>query len=45
MAARIKVIVSGALGKMGLETTRAVQNDEELELVGLVDIRAKGEQP
>ncbi|MFA7077998.1 MAG: 4-hydroxy-tetrahydrodipicolinate reductase [Syntrophomonas sp.] len=44
MAARIKVIVSGALGKMGLETTRAVQNDEELELVGLVDIRAKGEQ-
>ena len=26
MAARIKVIVSGALGKMGLETTRAVQN-------------------
>jgi len=43
MAARIKVIVSGALGKMGVETAKAVQNDEELELAGLVDIRAKGE--
>jgi len=43
MAARIKVIVSGALGKMGLETARAVENDEELELVGLVDIKARGE--
>lgn len=37
MAANIKVLISGALGKMGLETTRAVQQDEVLELVGLVD--------
>jgi 4-hydroxy-tetrahydrodipicolinate reductase len=44
MSERIKVIVSGALGKMGIETARAVQNDEELELVGLMDIRAKGER-
>lgn len=44
MAAKIKVIVSGALGKMGMETAKAVQNDEELTLVGLVDIRAKGER-
>jgi len=43
MVARTKVIVSGALGKMGLETARAVENDEELELVGLVDIKARGE--
>jgi len=43
MTAKIKVIVSGALGKMGLETARAVQNDEDLELVGLVDIRARGQ--
>lgn len=40
MAAEIKVIVSGALGKMGQETARAVYQDEELDLVGLVDIRA-----
>jgi 4-hydroxy-tetrahydrodipicolinate reductase len=43
MAAKIKVIVSGALGKMGVATTKAVQDDDELELVGLVDIRARGE--
>lgn len=42
MAAKIRVIVSGALGKMGIETGRAVNNDEELELAGLVDIKAKG---
>lgn len=41
--ARIKVIVSGALGKMGVATTKALQDDEELELVGLADIRARGE--
>lgn len=43
MADRIKVIVAGALGKMGMETARAVYNDPELELVGLMDVRAKGE--
>lgn len=44
MAAEIRVIVSGALGKMGQETARAVYQDEELKLVGLIDIRAKGAQ-
>ena len=39
MAAKIKVIVSGALGKMGLETVRAVHQDRDLELVGLLDMR------
>lgn len=43
MSEKIKVIVSGALGKMGMETAQAVHNDPELELVGLVDIRARGE--
>lgn len=43
MAERIKVIVAGALGKMGIETAKAVYYDPELELVGLMDIRAKGE--
>ncbi|HZK86422.1 MAG TPA: 4-hydroxy-tetrahydrodipicolinate reductase [Syntrophomonas sp.] len=43
MAKNIKVIVVGALGKMGKETAKAVFNDPELELVGLIDIRGKGE--
>jgi len=43
MAEKIKVIVSGALGKMGFETVKAVINDKELELVGAVDIRAEKE--
>lgn len=43
MAERIRVIVTGALGKMGMETARAVYEDKELELVGLVDVQAKGE--
>jgi len=41
MTAEIKVIVSGALGKMGMETARAVQNNEDLELVGLIDTKAR----
>lgn len=43
MAEKIRVIVAGALGKMGMETARAVYNDPDLELVGLMDVRAKGE--
>lgn len=43
MAEKTKVIVAGALGKMGLETAKAVYNDPELELVGLMDVQAKGE--
>lgn len=44
MADKIKVIVTGVLGKMGLETVKAVHSDENLQLVGLVDIRGKGEK-
>lgn len=44
MADIIKVIVTGVLGKMGLETVKAVYPDEDLQLVGLVDIRGKGEK-
>ena len=43
MAEKIRVIVAGALGKMGMETAKAVYNDPELELVGLMDTRARGE--
>ncbi|HCF72060.1 MAG TPA: 4-hydroxy-tetrahydrodipicolinate reductase [Syntrophomonas sp.] len=43
MAEKIKVVVTGALGKMGMETAQAVWMDNQLELVGLVDVRAKGE--
>lgn len=39
----IKVVVSGALGKMGQETVKTVLNDEELKLVGLVDIKGEGQ--
>ncbi|HHV15507.1 MAG TPA: 4-hydroxy-tetrahydrodipicolinate reductase [Gelria sp.] len=44
MAEKIKVIVTGVLGKTGLATVKAVSQDEDLELVGLVDIRGKGEK-
>lgn len=44
MAMHIKVLVVGALGKMGVETARAIHNDSDLELVGLVDIRAQAER-
>ncbi|MEN6391497.1 MAG: 4-hydroxy-tetrahydrodipicolinate reductase [Syntrophomonas sp.] len=40
---KIKVVVNGALGKMGSETVKAVLNDPEMELVGMTDIRARGE--
>ncbi|MGE5392003.1 MAG: 4-hydroxy-tetrahydrodipicolinate reductase [Deltaproteobacteria bacterium] len=43
MARKIKVAVAGALGKMGLETLKAVMKDSELELVGAIDARARGE--
>lgn len=43
MAEKIKVIVTGALGDMGRQTARAVHTDEELELVGLVDVKARTE--
>ncbi|MDD2585582.1 MAG: 4-hydroxy-tetrahydrodipicolinate reductase [Syntrophomonadaceae bacterium] len=43
MAERIRVIVTGALGKMGSETVKAVINDEELDLAAMVDVKANGE--
>ncbi|NPV92257.1 MAG: 4-hydroxy-tetrahydrodipicolinate reductase [Firmicutes bacterium] len=42
MKERVKVAVSGALGKMGRECLRAIIGDEQLELVGGIDIRGKG---
>lgn len=44
MEKRIRVAVSGALGRMGQETVRAVSRDEELELVGAADVKAGGER-
>ncbi|MGS0764696.1 4-hydroxy-tetrahydrodipicolinate reductase [Syntrophomonas curvata] len=44
MAEKIRVIITGALGRMGLETAKAIAGDEDMQLVGLVDIRAKGEK-
>lgn len=44
MAAKIKVVVAGALGKMGLETLKAVIREGDLELVGAIDVKANGEQ-
>lgn len=40
---KIKVVVNGALGKMGSETVKAVLNEPEMELAGAADIRARGE--
>lgn len=45
MSQKIRVIVSGALGKMGRETTKAILADNELELVGLVDLKSADEIP
>jgi len=39
MTDKIKVVVCGALGKMGVETVRAVHSDEDLQLIGLMDVR------
>ncbi|MGI6452040.1 MAG: 4-hydroxy-tetrahydrodipicolinate reductase [Syntrophomonadaceae bacterium] len=43
MSQKIRVVVTGAMGRMGLETIKAVSHEETMELVGAVDIRAKGE--
>lgn len=43
MAKNIQVMVNGALGKMGRETVKAVVDDPELLLVGMVDLKARGE--
>lgn len=39
MTDKIKVVVCGALGKMGVETVRAVHSDGDLQLIGLMDVR------
>lgn len=39
----IKVIVHGALGKMGKEVVSAVSKNADMELVGAVDIKAKSD--
>lgn len=43
MAGQTKVIIVGALGKMGRETVKAVQDAPQMVLVGLVDTRSVGE--
>jgi len=39
----IRVVVSGAAGRMGLESCRSVAQDPDLELVGAVDVSRVGE--
>ncbi|MBU2701946.1 4-hydroxy-tetrahydrodipicolinate reductase [Sporomusaceae bacterium BoRhaA] len=39
---KVKVMVSGACGRMGQEVMRAVLNDDALELVGAVDVKNAG---
>jgi len=41
---KIKVIICGALGKMGRATVQAVFNEPEMELAGLIDIESKNER-
>ncbi|MGI5879782.1 MAG: 4-hydroxy-tetrahydrodipicolinate reductase [Syntrophomonadaceae bacterium] len=43
MKEKIKVVVAGALGKMGIESMQAIAADNELELSGAIDIKAQGE--
>lgn len=43
MTDKTRVIVAGALGRMGTETVKAIWQDEELALVAAVDIKARGE--
>lgn len=43
MTEAIKVIITGALGKMGRQASITVENDLDLNLVGLIDIKANQE--
>lgn len=43
MAEKTRVIVAGALGRMGAETVKAILQDKELLLTAAVDIKARGE--
>jgi 4-hydroxy-tetrahydrodipicolinate reductase len=40
--AKIKILINGAAGKMGLEVVKAVSRESDLELVGAVDIAQVG---
>jgi 4-hydroxy-tetrahydrodipicolinate reductase len=44
MAEKTRVLVSGALGRMGMETVKAIIQDNDLQLVAAVDIKARGER-
>ncbi len=44
MTKKLKVIVTGALGKMGRESLKAVEEDPELLLIGAVDVKSNGER-
>ena len=39
MPATIRVIITGVLGKMGVETAQAIIKAKDMELVGAVDVR------
>ena len=43
MTKKQRIIVNGALGKMGRETLKAVAGDHELLLSGAVDLKSRGE--
>lgn len=43
MSAKITVLVSGAYGRMGREVVKACLNDDEVSLVGVADVRGKGQ--
>lgn len=43
MADKIKVVVAGALGRMGRETVKAIFQDKDLLLTAAVDTKARGE--
>lgn len=42
MAAPIRIIIVGALGKMGRETVQAVSQKSDMEIVGLLDVTHAG---
>ncbi|MGE5397905.1 MAG: 4-hydroxy-tetrahydrodipicolinate reductase [Chitinophagales bacterium] len=43
MAETIGVLVTGILGKMGIETARAIKNSSGMMLIGGVDVRSQGQ--
>lgn len=43
MAEKIRVAIAGALGRMGMESVKAVLQDDDLTLAAAVDVKARGE--